>query len=76
MTNNPFATTKNKYFDNFANTQTVPNGQSLNTPNYAATGQGLKTNPPRGTKSELDRLVHEREELVGTGVYSEADPLI
>mgnify|MGYP007047529118 CR=1 FL=1 len=35
---NPFATTKNKYFDNYAGTLPAGANQSLNTPTYTATG--------------------------------------
>ena len=73
---NPFATTKNKYFDNFAASMPAGANQSLNTPTYAQQKGNLQTNASRGPKTELDRLLQEREELVQTGCYTEKDPLI
>jgi hypothetical protein len=89
---NPFATTKNKYFDNFAKSKAddLPVGatQSLNTPNYGVqSGSAIqggrsqaKTQLPlaqsKGPKAELERLRQERAELVATGCYTDDDPLI
>lgn len=86
---NPFATTKNKYLDNFASSLPAGANQQLNTPSYTVgggikqvgklqpgPGKSLPTNPPKGLRTELDRLVNERRELVETGCYTDADPLI
>lgn len=89
---NPFATTKNKYFDNFAKSKAddMPAGatQSLNTPNYGVQsgtafqgGRGqtkgaLPQTQSKGPRAELDRLRQERSELVATGCYTDDDPLI
>lgn len=62
-------------------------GQSLNTPTYAAqghqsgatagrTGPPLQTSPQKGPKSELQRLLAERDELLSAGCYTQDDPLI
>ena len=89
---NPFATTKNKYFDNYARSRAEerPAGasQSLNTPNYGiqsgAANQGgrgrgnasLPLTQSKGPRAELERLMKERTELVATGCYTDDDPLI
>ena len=85
---NPFATTKNKYLDNFASSLPAGANQALNTPSYtigakakiakqgAGPGKSLPTVPPKGLRTELDRLQNERRELVETGCYTDADPLI
>jgi hypothetical protein len=62
------------YFDKFA----------MNTPTYmeapglkkAMTTAPLAKSPMKAPHTELDRLIQEREELVGSGCYTVEDPLI
>ena len=73
---NPFATNKNKYLDNYASSLPAGASQSLTTPTYAQGNQALTRVPPKKPQTELERLIVEREELVGTGCYTDEDPLI
>lgn len=70
---------RNVYFDDYARKQSSPTRSGVGPIQHTQTANSFTRPPPNSGGNgacEWDRLMREREELLGTGTYTADDPLI